>query len=212
MAIESQGFLLEMETGSGGAVTLTDIAVGYPTILTKSDHGLSNGDVVTLANFAGDNAADINGQVKVVMFATDDTFAVDLDTTGKTITDNTNQATATPKALTEIGEVVDWSGPSGSASEIDYTYLRATAKKFMMGLPDEGQWTLNINWEPTDTGQQAAIAARVARAKKSFKATYSDDSTATFDGYVMGVSSSGAVDGKVSGSITIRIDGEVTYA
>lgn len=212
MAIESQGFLLEMETGSGGAVTLTDITVGYPTILTKEDHGLANGDVVTLANFAGDNEADINGVVAIVQYATDDTFAVDVDTTGKTITDNTDTATATPKALTEIGEVIDWNGPSGSAAEIDCTYLRATAKKYMMGLPDEGQWTLNINWEPTDLGQQAAKAARIAREKKSFKATYSDDSTATFDGYVLNVSSSGSVDGKVNGSITIRIDGEVTYA
>jgi len=76
-------------------ITLTDIAVGYPTILTKALHGLEDSDVVTLDNFAGIDADLINGETVTVEFATDNTFAVAIDTTGKTITDNTNAATAT---------------------------------------------------------------------------------------------------------------------
>ncbi len=212
MAIESQGTLIKMGTGSGGAVTITEMALGSPTILTAAAHGLSNGDVVTLANFGGDDAADINAEVCVVKNVTTDTFAVDVDTTGKTITDNIDAATATPVAWTEIAEITDFSGPDGTASEIDITHLQSTAKEFLMGLLDEGSFSLSINWAPSDTGQKAAIAARKARAEKDFKITYSDDSTATFKGYILGLSSSGAVDGKIDGSITIRITDEVTWA
>jgi len=206
----SQGTVLEMATGSGGAKTITAMALGNPTILTAAAHGLSNGDVVTLANFAGDDAADINSQVCVVKNVTTNTFAVDVDTTGKTITDNTDAATATPVAWTEIAEVTDWDGPSGTAQVIDMTYLTATAKHKKPGIPDEGQFTLSINWIPTDAGQQAVATARAEQAEKNFKVTYEDGSTQTFAGYVLGFSTSGAVDGKVAGSITIEITGAVT--
>jgi len=212
MAIESQGTKIEMGTGSGGAKTLTAMTLSNPTVLTCAGHGLSDGDVVTLANFAGADAAILNSQVCVIRSVTTNTFAVEIDTTGKTIDDNTDAATATPVAWTEIGEVTDFSGPDGTASEIDTTHLQSTAKEFLMGLPDEGNFTFSINWAPTDTGQLAAVAARKARAEKNFKVTYSDDSTASFKGYVLGLSSSGGVDGKVDGSITIRITDEITWA
>lgn len=210
MAIESQGTKIEIGTGSGGAKTITDIALGNPTILTCAGHGLANGDVVTLSAFAGDDAATINAQICVVKNVTTNTFAVDVDTTGKAITGAA--AAATPVAWTEIGEVTDFSGPDGTANEIDTTHLRSTAKEFLMGLPDEGNISLSMNWAPTDTGQIAAIAARKARTEKDFKITYSDDSTATFKAYVLGLSSGAGVDSKVNGSMTLRITGEVTWA
>ena len=144
-AIESQGTKLEMETGTGGAKTITAMALGYPTILTCASHGLSNGDVVTLANFAGDDAADINSLVRVVKNATTNTFAVDVDTTGKTITDNADAATATPVALTEIGEVTDGNREDPGSSEIDVTHLQSTAKEYLIGLEDFGTYTFNDN-------------------------------------------------------------------
>ncbi len=64
MAIESQGTKIEMGTGSGGAETITAIALGNPTILTSAAHALANGDIVTLSNFGGDDAGDINGQLQ----------------------------------------------------------------------------------------------------------------------------------------------------
>ena len=210
MAIESQGTKIEMGTGTGGAKTVSGIALGNPTILTATAHGLANGDVVTLSAFEGADAADINAQVCVVKNVTADTFAVDVDTTGKTITGAA--ASATPVEWTEIGEVTDFSGPDGTANEIDTTHLQSTAKEYLMGLPDEGSISLSINWAPVDTGQLAVKAARKARTKKDFKITYSDKSTASFKGYVMGLSTDAAVDDKVNGSITLRVTGEVKWA
>lgn len=212
MGIESQGTKLEIASTASGAKTITAMALGYPTILTCSAHGLAPGDVGTLANFAGVDAALLNSQVEIAQFLTTNTFAVAIDTTGKTINDNTDAATYTPVSWTEVGEITDFDGPGGSASVIDMTHLQSTAKNKRMGLHDEGQFAMSINFCPDDAGQLAAMAARKARTKKSFKVTYSDASVQTFDGYVMGFSSSGGVDGKVAGKITIEIDGEVTLS
>jgi hypothetical protein len=93
---------------------------------------------------------------------------------------------------------------------IDTSHLKSTRKEKIMGLPDEGQFALTINWVPDDTGQIAVQAARASRLVKHFKVTYSNSSIQTFDGFVLGFSSSGAVDGKMAGSITIEISGAVT--
>lgn len=209
MSIESQGTKLEISGTSGSAVTGCTPAAGNPTIFTKTSHGLSDGDVVTISGVTGDNAADLN-KVWVVKYTTTSTFAVDCDSTG--FTGMGSAAVATPLAWLEIGEVTDWDGPGGSATMYETTHLRSTAKEKKIGLMDEGQLTLSINWEPSDNGQQAARTARANRTEKSFRLTYTDNSTATFDGYVMGMSSSGGVDNKVSGSITIEISGPVEYA
>ena len=213
MAIESQGTTIEISGGAGGAETITVMTLSNPTILTSVAHAIENGDMVTLANFAGVDAGDLNGETPVAQFVTTDTFAVPIDTTGKTITDNTDAATATPAAWIEIGEVNTWDGPGGSASMYETTHLGSTAKEKQIGLPDEGQVTLSINWiQDTDAGQQAAKTARAARTEKDFRITFSDASTATFSGYVLGLTSSGGVDDKVAGSITIEITGAVTWA
>jgi hypothetical protein len=204
----SQGTKLEMGTGAGGAVTTVTAAVGYPTIITKASHGLTNGTVVTLSAFAGASAALMNDKVVVVKNVTKNTLAVDIDTTGGTLT--ASNGTLTPVAWTEIAEVTDWDGPSGTAQVIDMTYLTATAKHKKPGIPDEGQFTLSINWIPTDAGQQAVATARAEQAEKNFRVTYEDGSTQTFAGYVLGFATSGGVDNKVAGSITIEITGAVT--
>ena len=212
MAIESQGTTIEISSGAGGAETITVMTLSNPTVLTSVAHSIVNGDVLTMANFAGADAADINGEVAVAEFVTTDTFAVAIDLTGKTVTDNTDAATATPGAWTEIGEVNTWDGPSGSAAMYETTHLGSAAKEKQIGLPDEGQVTLSINWlQDSDAGQQAAAAARTARTTRNFKITFSDASTATFTGYVLGLTSSGGVDDKVAGSITIEITGAVTW-
>ena len=208
MSIESQGTKLEISGTSGSEVTGCAPAAGNPTIFTKTSHGLSDGDVITLSGVVGDNADDLN-KVWVVKYATTGTFAVDCDSTG--FTGMGSAAVATPLEWLEIGEVTDWDGPGGSATMYETTHLRSEAKEKKIGLMDEGQLTLSINWEPSDPGQQAARDARAARTEKSFRLTYTDNSTATFNGYVTGMSSSGGVDNKVSGSITIEISGPVEY-
>jgi len=211
MAIEAQGTKLEISGTAGDPVTTMTATAGYPTILTKTNHGLSNGDVGTLSDFLGTDAALMNDKVVIVRYVTKDTFAVAIDITDATLTDA--NGTITPLEWIEIGEVVSHDGPGGSAAVYETTHLRSTAKEKKVGLPDEGQLTLAVNWcLATDHGQQEASEARKDRTEKNFKLTFSDLSTASFKGYVLGMSASGAVDDKVSGSITIEITGAVTWS
>lgn len=211
MALESQGTKLEMETGSGGAVATVTAAVGYPTIITKNSHGLENGDVVALSAFAGADAALMNGQTVVCKNVTTNTLALDIDTTGKTLT--AANGTLTPVALTEIGEITDINREDPGASEIPATHLQSTSKEYLMGLEDSGTVSLSVNWLFDDAGQAALLAAKTARAKKAFKITYSDDSTMTFDAYVKTFSGpSASVDGKLDGSVVLKLSGDITIA
>lgn len=209
-AIETQGTTLHIASTASGAKTITAIALGYPTILTSASHGLANGDVVTAASFAGDDAASINAIEFVVKNETTDTFAIELDSTDLTITDNTGTATMTPLSWIAVGEVIDFDGPGGSASVIDATHLGSTAREKRMGIPDEGQFTFSLNRVFDDVGQAACFAARAARAEKNFKVTYTDDTVQSFAGFVLQFSTSGGVDDKVNGSVTIEITGAVS--
>ena len=53
--LDAQGTKLEMSGASDDTpITEMTATVGYPTLLTSSSHGLSNGDAGTLSAFAGD--------------------------------------------------------------------------------------------------------------------------------------------------------------
>lgn len=121
---------------------------------------------------------------------------------------------ASPEVFNTIAEVKGFDGPGGSATVIDASTLDSTAKEKIMGLPDEGQFTMDVHFDPTNTnGQVAMQTARAARTKKNFKVTLTDSGAmdVTFSGYVTGFSLSGAVDNIIAAKITIEITGAVTY-
>lgn len=211
MATVSQGTKVEIGTGVGAAKNVTAIALGNPTILTSAAHALANGDVVTLGGFTGNDAATLNTKTCVVKNVTVNTFAVDIDTTGKTIVGTA--ATATPVSWTEIKEIYDVNPDGGESGEIDTTHLQSTAKEFMTGLKDWGSISMDMAWLFDDAGQLALLEAQAAASKKDFKITYSNSKTATFEGYVKNVSGpTASVDDKLTGAASIKISGTVTFA
>jgi hypothetical protein len=124
-------------------------------------------------------------------------------------------ATTAASTAIPIGEVVDFSGPGGQAAVIDITHLLSTCKEKIMGVADEGQLTLGLNFEATSTGQRLMQTDRSARNKKkcSIKMPTSGGATAqaVFDGYCLGFTVSGAVDSKQSANVVIEISGQVTW-
>jgi hypothetical protein len=205
-AIESQGTTLEIGTGSGSAATITGVTLGAITKITSTSHGLAEGDVVTLASIGG--TTGLNSLTPMVIATETNAFYIDVDSSAMSA--YTSVGTATPVTWTEIGEVTDWDGPGGSASVITKTTLASDAVEKLLGLPDEGQFNLSVNFYPDDLGQTACRAARAARTEKDFRITYTDDTVQTFKGYVSTFSSSGGVDGLVSGSVGIEISGAVS--
>lgn len=206
-AISAQGSVLAIGTGSGSAKTITGIALGNPTILTSAAHGFNNGDVVTLAGLTGADAALLNGLTVSVRNVTTNTFAVYVDTTGKTIT---AAGTATSVTFTNVANVKDFSGFDGSASEIDVTNLDSTAKEFRLGLVDPGQFTINIDYDSGNAGHVALRAKQVSGLLSNFKLTLPNTNVVTFSGFVKKFSLAGGVDQVAKTAVDIRISGPVT--
>jgi hypothetical protein len=118
-----------------------------------------------------------------------------------------------PTNFQKVGNVTNFRGPGGQAAVLDASNLESTFKEKLIGLPDEGQFSFDINLDPDDTVHTAIRTARRNRTLCEFKVTLTDSTPkqVIFFGYVMGFSIAGGVDQIVKASITIEIDGEVSY-
>ena len=116
-----------------------------------------------------------------------------------------------PSTYENIGEVISFDGPGGKAAIIDITNLASTFKEKLPGLPDEGSFSMTLNFSGSDLGQQALATARTAQSLVHMKITFVDASTATFAAYVMEYKISGKADSKVEVAITLEITGAVAW-
>lgn len=208
-AVSAQGTTISIGSSTGVAKTITGIALGSPTIITATAHGFSNGDVVTITGLTGTNAGTVNGNSYVVKSKTANTFAIDVDTTGLTIT---AAGSATPVTFTAVKNINTISGFDGTSAEIDKTNLDSTAKEIGIGLPDSGQVSIDADSDDTDAGQIACRAAYQAQTIKPFKIVLPNAKTYTFNAYVKKMSTSLGVDALVKTAIDLRITGAYTLA
>lgn len=105
-------------------------------------------------------------------------------------------------------------GPEGQATVIDVSDFDSTAKEKLMGLADEGQISLDLNFIAGDTtGQGALQAAKSSRAIQNLQVKINDaaDTTLTFQGFVLSYNLGLAVDDKISAAATIEISGAVVW-
>lgn len=115
----------------------------------------------------------------------------------------------------KVGGIISFSGFDGEASDIDITTLDSTAKEYRQGLQDFGGFTLELNRDPNDSGQDELLTQRAAQTTSECILTLPDDVTlnrATFNAYVKSVSISGAVDEVARGTATLKITGSVTWS
>jgi hypothetical protein len=120
-----------------------------------------------------------------------------------------SQGTTVTWNNTPVAEVVSFNGPGGVAGTYDVTHLLSTRREKRASLADEGDFSLECNYIPSDPGQQALLADRATRTVREVIVTYSDGTTDTFDAYCTGAPKSGAVDGKIPITFTLAITGEV---
>lgn len=198
-------------------VTLTAVTTGYPTIVAITGHtGVANGDVVTFSSgFTGTDAALLNGKTTVATHyttgATNDTFAVDIDTTGKSITVGT--ATATPTTWVQIKQLKTIKPGGASATKIDVTDLDSAAKEYRTGLIDNGTCACDMFILESDPGQAAALAAFTASTTPNMKHV-SPTKTRTFNASILKFPTvpDAMVDGVQTGSFEFQINGAVTVS
>jgi len=208
--ISAQKSKLEIATGTGGAKTITAMAIGFPTIVTSAAHGFTNGTVVTFAGVTGTIGAQINGTSRVVSNVTANTYALDdLDSNGFAYT---SAGTATPQTYTKINGVLSFDGFDGSADELDTTDLDSDAKEFVSGIRDEGKFGFEIKRLKTDAGQMAMRAVLASGAITGFRLTLPDQSVATWSALVKTMPASGGVNAVLKGKVDTKISGPVTWA
>lgn len=126
------------------AVDITAIQLGYPTILTAVDHGMPAGATVALDGFEGDDAELLNDLTAAALYLTDNTFAVDVDTTGADITVGDPEPTATPEYPEPSTIMVLFDKIDGAMLGMEGTLITVTAKTADVAAAKPGE-TLAIN-------------------------------------------------------------------
>jgi predicted secreted protein len=111
---------------------------------------------------------------------------------------------------TLIGDVVSWTGPRFDRSDIDVTHLGSDAKEYLPGLKDAGEFSMDVNFNLHDAGQKLVWDALDSTTPLAVTVTLANDDTLAFDAQVKGFETAGNADDKVTGSITLRITGDVT--
>lgn len=121
------------------------------------------------------------------------------------------------ETFTLIAEIATFTGPTESAKAIEVTNLDSESKEFINGLMDPGEVSFEGNYVAGDTAQKGLRADLLARVKRNFKMTLTDDlvtpTTITFAAVVTDFSLKGGTDDKLTFNCTLRISGTpiITY-
>ncbi|WP_231129475.1 phage tail tube protein [Burkholderia vietnamiensis] len=208
-AVSAQGSKIEIQ-GSGVSTpkNISGLALGFPTIISSSAHGFQNGDIVTFAGLLGNTT--LNGVTATVKNVTAGTYAVDVDTTGGTA--YTSGGTATPNTWVKVKNAKAFKGFDGKPAKIDVTNLDSAMKESRPGLVDGGQFSVDVDIDVTDPGQQALRANFLTGAITNFRLTLPNGKTRTFPAYVESFPWDGGVDKVVTSTANLIITGLWTDA
>jgi len=112
-----------------------------------------------------------------------------------------------------VGELTSITGLSLKADAIDVTSHNSddAYREFVAGLLDGGEFSVEGNHVPADTGQQQILTHLNARDSEAMTITYPDDSDWAFNALCTAYAAADApVDGKLSFSATFKITGKPT--
>jgi|TARA_B100001964_G_C14186844_1_gene579025 predicted secreted protein len=111
-----------------------------------------------------------------------------------------------------VGEVNSISGPNKARDTIDVTTLDSTGgyREFIGGFRDGGEVSLDMNW--TRSGFDDLNDDFESNAGQSFSIIMPDTGNTdfSFTGFVTNISKSIPADDKITMSVTIKIDGQIT--
>jgi len=114
----------------------------------------------------------------------------------------------------EIAGVTNISGPSFSVDTEDVTDMDSTNgwEEHIPTIKRSGEVALDIHFEPTETTHTDVTSA--LGEQRSFQLVFPDDSSTQwdFDAIITGFETEEPYDGKISGSINLKITGEPTLA
>lgn len=113
----------------------------------------------------------------------------------------------------DVAGVTSIGTPDGEAAEIDTTDLDSVATEFLMGVPNNGKFSISGQVVDSDAGQAELRTARDAQELRWIKITDSESNVAYFEGVVTRYADFGAqVNGVKPFEASIRISGPITNA
>jgi hypothetical protein len=118
-----------------------------------------------------------------------------------------------PGTYVQIGEVTSIRDLfSGTPNEQDVTTLSSLAKEYALGLKDEGTMSLDVFYDPNDDGQTRCRVLRSSGAEGQFQIALPSTpaKTFSFNALVATAPFSLAVDTVATGTITLRVTGDIT--
>ena len=125
---------------------------------------------------------------------------------------NVSQGSILKKGSTTIADITGISIAGITRAEMDTTALADTAKKFLMGTTDAGTIEIQFNY---DDGLSAYIPITTENVSAAWSITVPCSGTQTqivgFNAYQQSFSVEAAVDSQLTGSLTLRIDGAVSF-
>lgn len=117
-----------------------------------------------------------------------------------------------PEVFTAIPEIKTISGPGGSATEIDVTDLSSTAKEFRLGLQDEGEISMTMQYIPANAQHAGLRADRAASTLRNFELLFTDAGPTkwSFSAFVKTFQIDNGVDAVNMANVTLRLSGAIT--
>lgn len=112
--------------------------------------------------------------------------------------------------LTNVANVVSFSGFDGESAEIDVTNLSSTAKEFRIGLQDFGNVQVECHPDFTDAGQDQVRALMASGAVGIFQLLFPNGDKIDFNALVKANPMSAGVDAVLDGSFALRLTGAIT--
>lgn len=212
-AINAQGTILAIADGTGSPISdITAITKAASAVVSSVTSPVAIGDAVKFISVA--NMPEIEGMVGVVTAVTAGaSFTVNIDTSNFAAAGGAG--TAEVQVMVAGCEAKTFSGFDGQAAEIDVTTMCSTAREFLQGLQDFGQFTFDVNLVPNDPFQMECNEAKRLMQSRVFTLTLppgvdTEQYQYVFEAFVRQFSISGGVDQPVGGSVTLRVTGEPT--
>lgn len=128
-----------------------------------------------------------------------------------------SRETVTPGTYADIAQVVNIGGPALSREAIDATSMDSSGRwrQFIAGLRDAGEVTLELLFDPDNTGQQdLRNDLSTLDTLKNYRITFPDatPTTVTFGGLITRFDPKAPMDEKLVASVTVKLSGAPTWA
>ena len=115
-----------------------------------------------------------------------------------------------------IGGISGFNGPNITRSEIDVTDFCSTAKEYILDLKDNGTFSADMFFCPSNPSQRFLIAGLDSDEAYGFRVVLPDDGTGNtsfdFMGLVQGFPITGAMGAAITANLSLRITGDITWA